>query len=625
MLPADCLMKPSADGEEMYMIVQTPSGRKFRIIDLENRGGVGRIYLCVGQDADGNLRRYALKEYPVPATEEMRRQQKCIRANLTSLILDPVSDENGRPLETMVAPIEIIDFPRTGTFGYVMEYVDLENYRTVSQMLGDYPEADVLCRIAKRFTHFFACLAGHAGKSYKDINEGNIYINLTDGDIRIIDNDNVGASDSRTITGTLFYMAPEVQSGRADPDRVTDRFSMAAFLLRLFTGAYPYEGRRALQYAQEHGLSIFDAAPVIFGTEAMFIFDPDCDDNTIRGFVPGPDASEETLRRAEAWQAQCTLWDSLPDSLRHAFTHSLRNGDPARRLTAQQWHEIFCRLEKTVVTCPHCGRKIFGDCPCCPDCRGEIPHQVCRSCGKSTPEGLSRCIHCGENPQSAPQHSILCPHCGAQTPEGSPLCLACGRHIRVTCAKCGAIHPGDAEICPVCRTGLYKPCPLCGRHAPLSARACPHCGSRFPALRRRCAVCGRIALPGQEICIRCGSTLSAHASAPVRCLTVDVTVKSGDSVDRRTLSHRFPAPENACYCGNQLDPRLPDRPLFSLMYHPRHDALALTNRSGKAIRCLTRHGGERAFDLPDGESAVLAPGDIFKFRDSLQIRIDSMR
>ena len=174
MLPADCLIKRSDDGTMEFLVVETPSGRRFRVVKPLRSGGVGRVYLVIGLGADGSLCKFALKEYPRAENDDERMNQANIRANLEALIRQPVTDEDGAPLKTMVAPIEIVDFPKTGTFGYVMDYVDLEEYISVNELLGDYPDADVLCRIGKTLAHFFDRLAGAAGMCYKDVNEGNI-------------------------------------------------------------------------------------------------------------------------------------------------------------------------------------------------------------------------------------------------------------------------------------------------------------------------------------------------------------------------------------------------------------------------------------------------------------------
>lgn len=82
---------------------------------------------------------------------------------------------------------------------------------------------------------------------YKDVNEGNIFFNPQNGDIRIIDNDNIGYADKFTIKGTNGYMAPEVVLGDK-PDTRSDMFSFAVFVYRLLVGGFPFEGPYTEQY-----------------------------------------------------------------------------------------------------------------------------------------------------------------------------------------------------------------------------------------------------------------------------------------------------------------------------------------------------------------------------------------
>jgi len=55
-------------------------------------------------------------------------------------------------------------------------------------------------------------IAIHDGQAlcYKDINENNIFFDPSTGDVRVIDNDNIGYPSHFTIRGTTIYMTPDL-------------------------------------------------------------------------------------------------------------------------------------------------------------------------------------------------------------------------------------------------------------------------------------------------------------------------------------------------------------------------------------------------------------------------------
>ena len=60
------------------------------------------------------------------------------------------------------------------------------------------------------------------------------FINPSNGDVMICDNDNVMANNERSgILGKARYMAPEIVAGGI-PDKYSDRFSLSVILFMLF-------------------------------------------------------------------------------------------------------------------------------------------------------------------------------------------------------------------------------------------------------------------------------------------------------------------------------------------------------------------------------------------------------
>ena len=61
--------------------------------------------------------------------------------------------------------------------------------------------------------------------SYQDLNDGNFFIDVSNGDILICDNDNVtpdGMKNAGNIGGKPGYMAPEIVCGKSHPNSLTD-------------------------------------------------------------------------------------------------------------------------------------------------------------------------------------------------------------------------------------------------------------------------------------------------------------------------------------------------------------------------------------------------------------------
>lgn len=626
MLPADMIEKKDARGN-IRRFVETPSKKRYLIGKLFNSGGVGQVYLSYQKDNNGNIVQYVIKEYPKPETPGMRDQQRNIRKNLKTLIDKPLHDNNNQPLASMVPPLELVDFPNTGTFGYVMNYVDLSDYKSVGEMLHSYPDIDIVCRLAKNICHFFDILAQSAGYCYKDINEGNIYLNLITGEVRIIDNDNVGDPGIVTISGTGYYMAPEVQTGQKNPDRQTDRFSLAAYLLRMFTGARPYEGAKAIQYACNHNQNVYDAAPVIFGSDAVFIFDPNDKSNSIRKYPFTGKLTSDQEKERKGWKNRCLMWDLLPGEMQDAFIATFSEGvrleNVNKRTTARKWYELFDKLEKSTIRCPHCHRMTFGTAEKCFFCEREIHQILCKSCGQKTPKSSKVCLHCGNPPGNAPKKTVKCPHCNTPNSITEHICSNCHKYITVTC-HCATTNTGTSKICSSCGATLYKVCPSCNNTVAMTEKKCPYCKHTFAKVSEKCTSCGRQIYPGENECRFChvpfnGSPLPVTGSESHK-LKLDVTIRDADGLKNGIIEHTFPS--GSVYYADNLSRKQKSRPLFKLKFNARQNVYALQNVSGGQIWYKDAQNTQN--ELENNAFAFLQPGMQFKFDNSLILKIKSM-
>lgn len=350
-------------------IVTSTSGTEYLIGGKMGAGGVARVFRAK-RLRDG--KKFAFKEYlPSPELAKIHRN---IKRNVQKLISNPILDDDGKPLKSFVMPVEIVELPASHSFGYVMEVVDTSNYIPLKKLWRDYPDARIMCRLCKNIAHLFTRLHLGTGWCYKDINEDNIYIDPGTGDFYIIDCDNISVPKTKTISGTPGYMAPEVYVNHM-PDTRTDQFSMAVFFYRLLVGGYPMEGKKTQDYLKSTNQAVQDAAAVIYGSDALFTFDPVDPANTIRGLV-----DENSEKNTKVYQLQTKMWDYLPDEVKQCFYKTFSEGLPdakrAIRTTDKIWYDTFDAIEKEGLVKCSCGNYAFGS---------HRPGKICPYCNQKLP------------------------------------------------------------------------------------------------------------------------------------------------------------------------------------------------------------------------------------------------
>lgn len=204
------------------------------------------------------------------------------------------------------------------------------------------------------------------GLCYCDISFGNIFVDLTNGDVSICDNDNVTVDKdpSINIAGTACFMAPEVVRGEARPSAKTDRYSLAIFLFYLLMREHPLHGKKE---SSVHCMDDYGGTQV-YGTAPLFMFDP-----TDHSNEPHPQYHPFVER----------LWRLCPSYLRDLFTRSFTTGlrDPEHgRVGETLWRQAFSRWRDTMVQCPACGLENSFD-----DALGQTPYCCNVACGKPIP------------------------------------------------------------------------------------------------------------------------------------------------------------------------------------------------------------------------------------------------
>ncbi|MFI3326774.1 MAG: protein kinase [Clostridia bacterium] len=330
-------------------------GTTWVLIEKLGRGGQGTVWKVQHQKTK---ELFAYKEY--------RANTNNIKENIQELInIKEFHDENGAPLNEVVLPISMVECEGE-SFGYIMELIDLQDFTTIKKARGaNCPSYRSKCQIIKNFAKVFRILHTTYGMCYKDVNEGNILFDPKNGDIRIIDNDNIGYSNKFTIKGSNGYMAPEVILGD-NPDARSDVFSFAVFVYRLLVGGYPFEGPYTEQYCIQHDILPNDARKVIYGTNALFVFHPSDKRNCLEN-------STDSIE-----QNQIKFWNNLPRSIKDmfikTFVTNLSKDRRAERTTESEWENTFENIAKSLITCPHCGCETFSESPKCLSCWTTLPN-----------------------------------------------------------------------------------------------------------------------------------------------------------------------------------------------------------------------------------------------------------
>jgi eukaryotic-like serine/threonine-protein kinase len=281
---------------------------------------------------------YAVKWYRYAASGELRR-------SIAALV------ERGRPHRDFIWPIDLVVSDELSGFGYVMPRLE-PRFSSFAQLVSrsDQPPFRVVSAIGRRLVTAFEALHS-AGLCYRDISFGNLWVDAEASEVAIIDNDNVGIDGGEVfVWGTLRFMAPEVVRREAAPSSLTDLHSLAVFLFYLFMHGHPLEGVRtdeSYSWADSSHRSETDLALRHFGTEPVFIFDPDDHSNPPR---PGDPVS--------VW------WRLFPRFFRalfeRAFTSGLRDPSGPGRVAEGVWRRALVRLGDCVSVCP-CQASVFFD------------------------------------------------------------------------------------------------------------------------------------------------------------------------------------------------------------------------------------------------------------------------
>ena len=342
------------------MILKSTKGVLFEITDNDSKfplgeGTFGTTYKA--RRVSDNLP-CALKRFKPQKDPMLVKLLAVVRKNIEKLSKEHIKDYvTGKRSTQIIDPLDensLFVF-EDGTFGYAMELVDTKKFVSIKTFRTNVQDVRVVCKAIKNFAR--AMRSVHlSGWCYKDISSNNVYFDPQSGDVRIIDCDNVSVPKNKTVLGTPNFIAPEVYE-TATPDMESDFFSMALVLYTLCTGAHPLLGKKVLAYLDSVNGDLYDRMPIVYGRDAVFVFDPVNKSNEIRRYKG---------RLRNYFDSEISYWETLPDSLRNAFIKTFSDGikpeNKHMRTSDSKWESIADLLiRENTIKCEHCKKYSFSD------------------------------------------------------------------------------------------------------------------------------------------------------------------------------------------------------------------------------------------------------------------------
>jgi len=310
-------------------------GRTYQLVKRLAGGGQGEVFLARSADQEVALKLYHAH---LGGTDQESMLRAMMQRNMAS------TSEGRR----FVWPQDVVEVPEWGRWGYAMPLVDRGRFLDLGELqarrrtvvMGRRRTVEACYQLSSSLRQLHA-----AGLCYRDISRNNILFDPATGELRIIDNDNVGvAGDTQcSVEGTPEYMAPEIITGRASPSTVTDLHSLAVLLFEIWTWHHPLHGDL------ECAVHCWDmpAKKRVYGDQAVFIFDP----RDVSNRPNDPD-----------YRSVHKAWEMMPPTLRELFVEAFTTGlrEPARRVTEGQWQQAFLQLFDGHLQCA-CGTDNLWD------------------------------------------------------------------------------------------------------------------------------------------------------------------------------------------------------------------------------------------------------------------------
>ena len=304
--------------------------------------GTFKVMKCIGEGGQGTVYRiasendtYALKWFhPQLATQSQF-------TTIETLV------EMGPPDDRFIWPISLAQGDSDEAFGYVMPLINQEKFKKLTHYFSGevtFEKQTHLIEACMQLVHSFYALH-MKGLCYRDISFGNIFVDMTTGDIQICDNDNVtydNLTSPEDNWGTYGFMAPEIIRGEAPPSTTTDLFALSVVLFRMLYKQHPLQGRREVE------IDILDEAAnqMLYGQHPVFIFDP----------------IDETNRPVENIKdIAVKYWEQMPEALNDLFVRAFTEGmtSPEYRIRESEWMKALTILKGQILYCSHCAKERY--------------------------------------------------------------------------------------------------------------------------------------------------------------------------------------------------------------------------------------------------------------------------
>lgn len=298
---------------------------------ISDAGGQGDVYHVTYKGHD-----YALKWYCKHSDDVIGGAQYNT--------ITKICGEDKRPSEKFIWPLILVteENPSNGKkFGYLMELLPQGTHE-----MEDFLRMDTDPK-AVRFNSYNSMLVAGMnfaaamsklhlkGWSYKDLNPKNFAINSENGDVFVVDNDNVSVDgDLCSVKGTKGYMAPEIPKSnyKENPKRVTDYYSLAVVLYRLFFVDHPMEGKAWEKYP----LCTDKVEDYLYAVNPIFHFDP----------------QNEANRPTEVYAPNAMgRWRAMPQEIRSLFIRAFTKGisEPNKRPPENEWISVIAKTRDKLI------------------------------------------------------------------------------------------------------------------------------------------------------------------------------------------------------------------------------------------------------------------------------------